>query len=126
MQGIKNILLVDDSKIQQKMLKSLLEKEGYTLFIADKVSEGLKIIGTVEISLVLIDFYLAGINDGTALVNKLRKYGFNVPVYAVSGSEENSRELLAAGCNGVLTKDPAEIRNFIISLRDSAPAGETG
>jgi len=122
MQIIKNILLVDDSKIQQKMLESLLEKEGYALFIADKVSEGLKIIGSEKIDLVLIDFYLAGINDGTALVNKVRKYGFNTPVYAISGSEDNSRELLASGCNGVLSKDPLEIKNFILSLRDSALA----
>lgn len=122
MLSLKNILLVDDSKIQQKMLKSLLEKEGYALFIAEKVSEGLRIIGSEKISLVLIDFYLAGINDGTALVNKVRKYGFDIPVYAISGSEENSRELLAAGCNGVLSKDPLEIKNFILSLRDSASA----
>jgi CheY-like chemotaxis protein len=122
MQIIKNILLVDDSKIQQKMLKSLLEKEGYKLFISDTVSEGLKIIGTEIIDLVLIDFYLAGINDGTALVKKVRKYGFDIPVYAISGSEENSRGLLASGCNGVLSKDPAEIKKFILSLHDSAPA----
>ncbi len=123
---MRNILLVDDSKIQQKILKSLLEKEGYTLFISDTVSEGLKIIGTEIIDLVLIDFYLAGINDGTALVKKVRKYGFDIPVYAISGSEENSRDLLAAGSNGVLSKDPAEIRNFILSLPDSARADGRG
>ncbi|HOP62657.1 MAG TPA: response regulator [Spirochaetota bacterium] len=115
----KNILLVDDSKVQQKILKSLLEKEGYTLFISENVSGGLRIIGTEDIGLVLIDFYLAGINDGTALVNKIRKYGVDIPVYAISASEENSRELLAAGCDGVLSKDPQEIKKFILSLDGS-------
>lgn len=116
----KNILLVDDSRIQQKMLRSLLEREGYKLFVSETVSEGLKILGTEDVGIVLVDFYLAGINNGTALVNKIRKYGVDVEIYAISGSEDSSRELLEAGCNGILSKDPSEIRKFIISITGGA------
>ncbi len=114
-----SILLVDDSKIQQKILRSLLEKEGYKLFVSDTVSEGLMILGSEGVGIVLVDFYLAGINNGTAMVNKIRKYGVDVEIYAVSGSEENSRELLDAGCDGVLPKDPKVIRNFILSVTEA-------
>lgn len=114
----KSILLVDDSKIQQKILRSLLEKEGFKFFVSDTVSEGLRILGSEDVGIVLVDFFLAGINNGTAMVNKIRKYGVEVEIYAVSGSEENSRELLDAGCDGVLTKEPAVIRNFILSITE--------
>lgn len=118
MRNINNILLVDDSRINQAMLKSLLGREGFNVYAADTVSEGLKIIGTEDIGIVFIDFYLAGINNGTALVSKLRKYGVDIPVYAISGSEENSRALLSAGCDGILSKDPREIKRFILSLKN--------
>lgn len=121
MRSRNNILLVDDSKIQQKILKSLLDKEGFTLFISETVSGGLKILGSENIGVVLVDFFLAGINDGTALVNKIRKYKVDVRIYAISGSEDNSRELLAAGCDGILSKDPAEIRDFLVSYRGVIP-----
>ncbi len=116
MRNKNKILLVDDSKIEQVMLKAILLRDGITVYVSDTVSEGLKIIGTEDVGLVLIDFYLAGINNGTALVNKIRKYGIDIPVYAISGSEDKNSELLSAGCTGVLPKDPFEIKKFILSL----------
>jgi len=108
-----NILIVDDSRIEQTLLKSVLSKSGFTLFFADTVSEALKLLGSENIGLVLVDFFLAGINDGTALVNKIRKYRVDVKIYAISGSEETANALLAAGCDGILPKDPAEIKKFL-------------
>ena len=113
MRSRQNILVVDDSKVEQKLLKSLLEKEGFNVFVAPTVSEGLFILGNNDVGIVLVDFYLAGINTGRALVDKLKKYKIDVLIYAISSSEENSRELLNAGCNGIIPKDPITIKQFI-------------
>lgn len=107
------ILIVDDSRIEQTLLKSALAKSGFKLFFAETVSEALKLLGTENIGIVLVDFFLAGINDGTALVNKIRKYRVDVKIYAISGSEETSNALLEAGCDGILQKDPLLIRKFL-------------
>lgn len=113
MRSKKNILVVDDSKVEQKLLKTFLEKEGFKVFIAPTVSEGLYILGNNDIGIVLVDFYLAGINTGRAMVDKLKKYKVDVLIYAISSSEENSRELFYAGCTGIIPKDPKMIKEFI-------------
>lgn len=114
MKNLKNILVVDDSRIEQKMLKSVLEKEGFKVFQAPTVSDGFQILGSEDIGIVLVDFYLAGINTGTALVQKIRRYRVDVKIYSISSSDDSNMELLTAGCDGVIPKDPCEIRNFLL------------
>ena len=114
MKNRKNILVVDDSKIEQKMLKNLLEKDGFNVFIAPTVSDGFLILGKEDIGVVLVDFYLAGINTGAAMVQKLRRYKVDVKIYSISSSDESSLELLNAGCDGIISKEPKEIRKFLI------------
>lgn len=113
MKNRKKVLVVDDSKIEQKMLKTLLEKDGFTVYSAPTVSEGLYILGNEDIGVVLVDFYLAGINTGAAMVEKLRKYKVDVKIYSISSSDESSRELLNAGCDGIISKDPRVIKKFL-------------
>jgi CheY-like chemotaxis protein len=113
MRNRKKILVVDDSRVEQKLIQNFLEKEGFTIFIAPTVSEGLYILGNNDIGVVLVDFYLAGINTGKALVDKLKKYNIDVLIYAISSSEENNRELFDAGCNGIIPKDPKKIQQFL-------------
>jgi CheY-like chemotaxis protein len=121
MKNRKNILVVDDSKIEQKMLKNLLEKEGFNVFVAPTVSDGFQILGSEDIGVVLVDFYLAGINTGAAMVQKLRRYKVDVKVYSISSSDESSLELLNAGCDGIISKEPKEIRKFLVETFCVAP-----
>ncbi len=113
MKNRKNILVVDDSKIEQKMLKNLLEKDGFTVFLAPTVSDGFQILGHEDIGVVLVDFYLAGINTGAAMVQKLRRYKVDVKIYSISSSVDSNQELLNAGCDGIISKDPKEIKQFL-------------
>lgn len=116
MRNRNNILVVDDSKIEQVMLKSVLSKSGFTVFTAEKVTQGLLILGTEDIGIVLVDFYLAGYANGSALVAKIRKYKVDVLVYAISSSPETSMELLESGCDGIISKNPAEIKEFLLGI----------
>lgn len=113
MKNRKKILVVDDSRIEQKMLKTLLEKDGFTVYPAPTVSEGFQILGTEDIGVVLVDFYLAGINTGVAMVEKLRRYKVDVKIYSISSSDETGRDLLNAGCDGIISKDPKVIKKFL-------------
>ncbi len=114
MKNRKNILVVDDSKIEQKMLKNLLEKDGFNVFPAPTVSDGFLILGKEDIGVVLVDFYLAGINTGADMVHKLKRYKVDVKIYSISSSADSSLELLNAGCDGIISKEPKEIRKFLI------------
>lgn len=113
MHNKKNVLVVDDSLIEQKMLKRSLEKDGFTVFLAPTVSDGFIILGKENIGIVLVDFYLAGINTGVAMVKKLRRYKADVKIYSISSSDDSSHELLDAGCDGIISKDPKEIKKFL-------------
>ncbi len=108
----KNILIVDDSRVKQYLIKSLLEKKGYSVHCADTVSSASKIIGTMDIGTVLVDFTLAGYNNGIVLVKKIKHYNVNVNIYAISSTAEYNEQLLAAGCNGIISNDVAAIKNF--------------
>jgi len=113
MKNFKHILIVDDSKIEQKMLKTLLEKDGFSVFVAPTVSDGFKILGNEDIGIILIDFYLAGINTGAAMVQKLRRYKVDVKIYSISSSDDSNEELLKAGCDGIISKDPVKIKKYL-------------
>jgi len=120
MRNRKNILIVDDSKIEQVMLRSKLQKEGYTVYTAETVSEGLAVLGMEDVGIVLVDFYLAGYNNGAAMVKKIRRYRVDVLIYAISSSQDTSRELLDSGCDGILSKNPSEIVEFLLGQNSSA------
>lgn len=107
-----SILVVDDSKVDQKLFKTFLEKEDYNVFTASTVSEGLFLLGNDDIGIALVDFDLAGLNTGKALVEKLKKYKVDVTIYAISYSEENSIELLNCGCNGIIPKNSKLLNSF--------------
>ncbi|HPS58856.1 MAG TPA: response regulator [Spirochaetota bacterium] len=94
MRNRKNILIVDDSKIEQAILKSALQKSGFNVFKAEKVSDASAIIGMQNAGIVLVDFYRAGFGKGSDLVSKIRKYNVDVLVYAISSSPDTNKKLL--------------------------------
>ncbi|HHW58246.1 MAG TPA: response regulator [Clostridia bacterium] len=68
----KNILIVDDNKLIRKVLKDILEKEGYQILEAENGEQALSIYKNMFPDMVILDIIMPGMN-GFDLLRVLRK-----------------------------------------------------
>jgi signal transduction histidine kinase len=109
----KNILVVEDNKINQMVTKKMLEKKGVNCQIIDNGEDAITIIKNDEsLDLVLMDVHLPGIN-GTIATEAIRKFNSKIPIIALTAISlnENKEMLLSYGMTDVITK-PFEPENF--------------
>ena len=103
-----NVLIVDDQPELLTAYKRIIEKAGYTTFVASNGSEAMKKIGENDISLVLLDVILPDTNGFDVL--KLLKSDpntENIFVVLISSkvkSSEEQSEGLEIGADGYLVK----------------------
>ncbi len=85
----KKILHIEDELHFQKMLASLLEKEGYQVFSANNGEIGLKIIDEEKPDLLILDIILPK-KDGFEVLEAIRanKATHNLPVVILTNLEE--------------------------------------
>ena len=62
MKAKKAILLVEDDHSFRMSLKKLLEREGFQVLEADSGQAGIEILKRESVDLVILDFYLGGMN----------------------------------------------------------------
>lgn len=109
----KNILVVEDNKINQMITKKMLEKKDIKCFIIDNGEEAVEILSKEnQYDLVLMDVHLPGIN-GTIATQKVREFDSKKPIIALTAISlnENRDMLLSFGMTDVITK-PFEPENF--------------
>jgi len=103
----KTVLVVEDDAATQNLMKYYL-KDKFRVKFAESVEDGKKILMSNLIDIVLLDLSLKGDEDGLALTRFLRasKDLKQIPVIAVTAHAfiSDREKVLAAGCNGFLTK----------------------
>jgi len=82
-----NILLVEDEKELNEILKTYLESEGYTVFSAFNGKEGLDAFSVNKIDLVLSDVMMP-IMDGFKLAESIRKTDIAVPIIFLTAKDD--------------------------------------
>jgi DNA-binding response OmpR family regulator len=84
---MKKILIMEDEKILQDLLKKKLEKEGYNVLAVDDGEEGLKVIGDYMPNLLLLDIMMPKV-DGFEVLEKIKKDEIlsSIPVIIISNS----------------------------------------
>ncbi|WP_395058346.1 ATP-binding protein, partial [Flavobacterium sp.] len=108
----KNILLVEDNKINQMITKKFLEKKKMHCEICETGEDAIIKTQTNNYDLVLMDVHLPGIN-GTIATAEIRKFNTSTPIIALTAISlnENREMLLSFGMNDVITK-PFNPDNF--------------
>jgi CheY-like chemotaxis protein len=103
----EEILIVDDNATNLKLVRVVLQNEGYTVRTAADAEDALRMLSGYTPRLILTDLQLPGI-DGLELTRRLKAdvATKNIPIlaltaYAMKGDEEKAR---AAGCDGYITK----------------------
>jgi len=80
----KRILIIDDEKSILKSLSGILEDEGFSSVCASSAEQGLELLETRNIDLVLLDIWLGDNMDGMSAL-EIIKEKFDIPVIMISG-----------------------------------------
>ncbi|MDF2457280.1 MAG: DNA-binding response regulator [Cytophagaceae bacterium] len=116
---MKNILVVDDDITFCMMLQSYLSKQGYQVFTTQKAEEGLRIIRSQSIDLVLSDYRMPDKN-GIELLEDIKKTHPQVPVIIMTsyGDIRLAVRAMKLGAVDYITKpvNHEELRELILSV----------
>ncbi len=122
----ERILIVEDNALNLKLLRDVLQIEGYVTDEAGTAEDGLTRVASTRPALVLMDIHLPGM-DGVTALRALRADPATaaIPVIAVTASAMplERAEILAAGFDGCFVK-PLDIDEILSEVRvvlDGAP-----
>jgi DNA-binding response OmpR family regulator len=112
----KKILVVDDEPDILEFLQELLEGEGYTVAIADKVEYVEKLRAGGLPDLILIDVLLSG-KDGRKIVKHLKSQEAtrHVPVIMFSAHPSAEETVMVAGADDFVAK-PFELEEVLAKI----------
>jgi two-component system, OmpR family, KDP operon response regulator KdpE len=111
-----SILIVDDEAQIQRFLRHALEAAGYRVLLADRAATALRIMGTDEPDLVVLDLGLPDL-DGKTVLGQLRQTS-EVPVIVLSAREDENEKIAALdlGANDYVEK-PFGIGELLARVR---------
>ncbi len=111
----KLILIIEDNEKNVKLLRDLLQFEGYETLETDTAEEGLRLAEQHIPILILMDIGLPGMNGFEALKRlKASSATAAIPVIAVTASvmTHDQQKIIAAGFDGY-QKKPIDIDEFL-------------
>ena len=111
-----SVLIVDDDKAITQKLKKFLEKEGYEVFIAHDGKDGLEIVDTNKIDVILTDIKMP-FGNGIELLEKVKKRHVDIEVIMITGhGDENlAIQSLRKGAMNYLRK-PVDLDELHIAI----------
>ncbi|SFR52540.1 response regulator [Thiomicrospira sp. ALE5] len=101
----RNILLIDDDLLLQRVQLAFIESYGHQAFAVKNLAEAQEALNNRHFDLILTDIIMPEMN-GFELTKKLRDDGIKLPIIALSGngSDADRQQAKQAGMNGYLTK----------------------
>jgi len=113
------ILIIEDNDKNLKLLRDVLQFNGYQTAEAMTAEEGLRLARLKSPSLILLDIHLPGM-DGFAALQHLRADSItkNIFVMAVTASalDQDRKKILSAGFDAYVAK-PINIKRFMDEVR---------
>ena len=122
------ILVVEDNPLNLKLIRDVLEFEGFDVLTAQSGEEGVAVAASDRVDLVLMDLQLPGIDGHEALVRiRSDPQCGAVPVVAVTAfaMKDDIESARRAGFNGYIAK-PISVRALPKQLAAFLPGGTDG
>lgn len=117
------VLVVDDDEFMQRMLRTVLEQEGFSVACAYNGAKAIEHIKQHEIDIVVTDMIMPG-GNGLSFIRELKGVKPNMPVIAMSGGidgvgRRGTSDLDICGAYGVnyLLPKPFEPKELISAIR---------
>jgi signal transduction histidine kinase/DNA-binding NarL/FixJ family response regulator len=116
-----NILVAEDARTNQVLIKSLLKRFGLQVTIAEDGNQAVEQALSKQFDLIFMDIEMPNMN-GYEATKALRKEGLNIPIvaltaYAMKGDDE---KCLEAGCDDYISK-PIEHKKLLQILNKHLP-----
>jgi len=113
------IAIVEDSKVDEKILQNILMNEDITLFCMQNGSEMIKLLDKEEIDIIFTDINMP-VMDGILMTKKIRtmKNWKNIPIISISSMAfpHELKKMELAGINATITK-PIEATEIYMALK---------
>ncbi len=111
------ILAVDDDKNTRLLYKAVLEKAGYTVFIAQDGEQALEVMDKEHIDLVILDIMMPKM-DGYELTKILRESSADLPILMVSAKQQpqDKHKGFSVGTDDYITK-PVDAEEMLYRIK---------
>lgn len=119
----KKILSVDDNRINQELIKRVIQKKGMEFIAAYSAQEALEILENTEVGLILMDIQMPNMN-GYQLTKVIREDKKKIPIIAMTAYArlEDREKCISSGMTDYITK-PIDvdllIQKIIFLLKNS-------
>jgi CheY-like chemotaxis protein len=122
------VLIVEDSAVNQMVIKSMLQNAGVSCIVADSGEQVLELLGTEKFELILMDVGLPGI-DGIETTRRIRALDApfaDIPIIALTAYAftEDKQRCLDAGMNDYVRK-PIDRDELFAAIRRQLQAENT-
>lgn len=103
--GKGRVLIVDDDQFILGILKTILEREGYSTLTANSGEPALEILKSNPIDIIISDIIMPGMNGMELLANVKANYP-NIPVLMITGysGKYSNSSVIAHGAKGCISK----------------------
>jgi len=113
-------MIVDDEPYIVKSVKTILEKEGYSVVGAESGDDCLKKLEKEPVDLILMDFFMPGM-DGRAVIERIRENpdlkSTKIAFLTSASFREKGLEILdVLGVSDYIVK-PIEVHNFTSKIK---------
>ena len=118
------ILVVDDSRVNLKLMRLLLTFEGFDVRTSERAEEALQMLDSFRPALVLTDIQMPGM-DGVEMTRRIkgdrRTSGIKVAALTASPSKLDNQRAIEAGCEDYISKP---VNTSILAARLRGLLGE--
>ncbi|MGA9565309.1 MAG: response regulator [Candidatus Korobacteraceae bacterium] len=104
----RTVLCVDDERIGLRVRKIMLESRGYVVLTANDGAEGLKIFEQHPVDVVILDYYMPGLNGGD-VASEMRRRRPGVPIVFLSAYFSLPPEALELADAFITKGDPPDV-----------------
>ncbi|MCC4214303.1 tetratricopeptide repeat-containing hybrid sensor histidine kinase/response regulator [Leeuwenhoekiella parthenopeia] len=115
----RNILVVEDNKINQMITRKILEKNEMKCDVADNGEIAIEKVRFENYDLVLMDIHMPGIS-GIEATQKIREFNKDLPILALTAVtiDENIDDFYLAGFNDIIPK-PYKVEEFFFKIHNA-------
>ena len=112
------ILIIEDNEKNRKLIRDLLQVNGYQTIESEAAEEGLRLAEEKTPALILMDIQLSGMDGITAMKQlKAAPNTKKIPIIAITASAmtHNRHLMLSEGFDGYQTK-PFNLKEFLADI----------